>query len=1067
MGTIELSLISGLRKVTKSLDELPASSNEYFIVWLRRMMNAMNDIEDGLGTPSSVENKRCNRFKIASIIFGKVIENEDTILPSNPIYDKHFNHILMNIPHLTWNNFFLTMCNLGLIPEIFEILLEMVDDVQQLIVTKMFAWIESNIKIIATDKNNHITSLDIFIVATSIYISVQLLGRSHHDTSYLFQRLEKILSSLHNTDFKSSYQPYLLNNACGINMLKRLQEISGNFEQMNNPQHTEEPDAVHLHQVCQSLTDTLIQNVGNEPENKTLSSLKSVFDNGLHLGKPNGDICKPEYSPVCTNYTRVCAELINSYVTLRFQDGDTIGAFIRPLHSLNSFMKDILAIKSSSIKPSEFSKHNDEYSKKLHIIKYCLKDYKTTTEYLINEMTENPLLHNMWKDYIAAFLSNPGCLANTNILKSILQALSKCCNQSNPSSKNITEYISISLVFQHMFWSGYGLLNLQRKQKTVELILSDPQFIHLISEYPLAEYEKDSSKITSFHKKREKLTKTFFDSLVNKNETSGSALEKACEICILWPEGMVKKLVDHSLKNQQQIALIINLFSQLNCLLGVTMKESSSSVLWNCYSTSMKYYWNSGDFTFVENGLNFFNKLFNSNILKNDMLFILVKEAFDYVAEGLVAENANKFPSKLSLKMLSCLIDNHAFFKVCNYMEIISLCVCLGVEIDMSRHFWNSNVEFDQEKHELLIECFEYLVRNVPDVLVKSNSISPSIVQYVDGALAELTWTTKLRFLPILKLDPSYKLSVPGCLSEVCSIPDIFESSDELSYGAGTGLLAWHQCFIINPGLCPVSSLDITKLTPDEVKLFSKGWNVTLAQVLPFCLPHEWNTLFEATKLLLSDFRLHNPISSKHILCLPNIDMNECHDILGVLQILSNALELLTKDCCVFWTSQPIWLHFIKCFCMTISKMFNDSANFEQAMTDSQLFMLSQAFCIVCDAIVILFNLPNGKQHVSLSENLFILALDLIGNFEKLAMSLKEQHNDSIDTILQSDNNSSDSDSTESDISSPVMSPGSGHLQMVLGTSDRLQEMLLAASNVPIQNYSNTLMQKLSCIAFL
>ncbi|XP_039272097.2 uncharacterized protein LOC120346429 [Styela clava] len=1056
MGTTEFTVIEGLKNSNASLqqnDDIRADKD--YLSWLKPMTIAMNDIEHGLGCKNTEEDKRYMRFKIASILLAKVLEKEETVLHTT-MFEACFEHLLLHIPHLTWNNFFITISRLGLAPEIMELILEMNDEIQDFITNKLFTWLDASIEQqCGYETAEQLTLVEILVLVMAIYISVKLLQKNSDKVENVYDSLKKVLLYLSTASLESKPSSSY-NVSCASNMVRRLQSMCSTFKQVN---FREKPDMLYLYQIHHSLSESLIRNVGIGDADKTyLASIRRES----HKKDIDTDSQKLTTISACSETSNYCAQLIKKSLNcLKNGKNNSLCEILLPL---NRTLENICEDKYDE-DHHHHHHHHIEYQKKLYIIQHFLNGFRTTTKQLLEEIAESPLLHNMWEDVFDTFLVNPECLAHVDTLIILIRSLSRCTNESSQYS-NQQDYIPVLCLFQSLFWAGYQLLNLKCKLYIVEFVISDPQIIRLLSEYPFEESENNASKIVKFKNKRENLAKNFIDSLTNKDKASDFVLDKACDVCISWPEGMIQNLIDHSLKNQQQVELVINLFGHFNCLFNVKTEDSSKSVVWNWYSESMKKFWRNGDSTFVDNGLNFIQKLFNLKNIENHASSF-VKETFHSIAEGFADNEGNNLSSKLCLNILSCLIETHAFFDNTTIEELLSLCVCLGVEIDSSRHFSRSNVDFNSERHELLIECFEYLVCKIVDVLQNSYLTNQKIlIQFVHKAIAEFTWTTKLRYLPIFKLDSSIRIRVPGCLAEVCKLPEILQASEELSYGAGTGLLAWHQCFVINPSLCPLASLDISQLAPKEIKLFTHGWTVTLAQVLPFCLPHEWHTLIEITKILLSECKLHVPFSPKHVVSLPNIDMNECQIVLGILQILTNAFGLLSKECCILWTSSAMWLHFSKCFCISLSSIVNDSPEFERLMPDSQLFMLSQTFCCVCWGIVSLYDLPLDKQGKNCHENLFILCLDLISIFEKFASGVKEQYNDSIDNTSQTRDDSSSTSSTSSDVSSQGVSPGSGYLQMLLQISERLHEMSVATSLIPIQNYRDTLGQKLSCFDF-
>lgn len=972
MGTPDVAILSGLKLYQEASINSGDKQNT-----LRKTTKTLQEIIDGLGKSSRDNDIAYYRRNITGILLGKVIQEDKSIFPSSCNFENEFMHIISSVPKFDWNETFSLLWELALIPEFVEYLVVMESIVQNHIMTTFDTWIRHSLSMEVLHIFDCLVCLAVlnisFIFLSPIHQQTSGAPESVDENTKTIQALCKLISET-NTPFEGSKA----NITVCENLLNKTEQL---IEQntLSSRKHTTtdvEVDVLHLNEIIQSLPKNLVHNLSADDLTRDSPAiLKNLSVSIRHVACPEKTL--PAFMK--ERFT-VLLDCINALDSKDHIGKDTKQVNLMSL--LKSLIKEVKNL-SSHDRLDEVSKNDISFENQtemtLKIIRYHLHGYEEETKKLLRQIGQNPHQCDEWGDAITCLQNTPECLARTDIILQVMNTLESIDAFADCKSNTIP----LILAMRKLFFIGFQLLPLKAKMHVVMEILEDPKKLDLISRYPTI--ATNSKERDVFHVTENLRLNSFFNSLISKTVADDKILGTVTDFLISSPEETVKRLIDQAIKNEPQIKLFVNIIRKIDCLDKIQV--SDDLLFWRHFHSALSKSLRNNESKFIGNGLILLSKLLEEcdckliGIFMRQLFFKSIMPSFCQVQTK--QENSEIFTEDLSLKMLLVIMKTSTFIPTIGIESVACLAVCLGVSVDKSVYFTDRCLN-EIECHTTMVECLEFLVPLISDHVKSALEEHTALLEWIIQVISDFTWVTQLRFLSICELATNYRIEVPGCLSEICKTPEVFNCSEELSYGPGTGLVAWHQIFAISPSLCPLSNLDIEGLTGDEIHLFTDGWTITLAQVLPHCLLSEWQKLLEASKILIYDMKLFIPLQTVHINVLPVIDLNECCIVLGLIQLLSRASTLLQDKCCSCWMSSSTWSHFTKCYCVVVSGLVNDSAEFDRAGIDSKLFMIFQLFSYSCDFMGLLDSLSQSNIHKSNADSVFILLLDLLSSMEKI-----------------------------------------------------------------------------------
>ncbi|XP_032119343.1 gem-associated protein 4 isoform X1 [Sapajus apella] len=301
----------------------------------------------------------------------------------------------------------------------------------------------------------------------------------------------------------------------------------------------------------------------------------------------------------------------------------------------------------------------------------------------------------------------------------------------------------------------------------------------------------------------------------------------------------------------------------------------------------------------------------------------------------------------------------------------------------------------DLAAHILELLC-EIVLANAetfsPDAWIKSLS-------WLHRKLEQLDWTVGLRLKTFF--EGHFKCEVPATLFEICKLSeDEWTSQAHPGYGPGTGLLAWMECCCVSSSLSErmLSLLVVDVGSPEEVRLFSKGFLVALVQVMPWCSPQEWQHLHQLTRRLLEKQLLHVPYSLEYIQFVPLLNLKPFAQELQLSVLFLRTFQFLCSQSCQNWLPLEGWNHVVRLLCGSLTSLLDSvrliqsvspwAQGQEQDLTQEALFVYTQVFCHALHIMAML--------HQEVCEPLYVLALETLTCYETLSKA-----NPSVTSLLQ------------------------------------------------------------------
>ncbi|XP_022070822.2 gem-associated protein 4 [Acanthochromis polyacanthus] len=231
---------------------------------------------------------------------------------------------------------------------------------------------------------------------------------------------------------------------------------------------------------------------------------------------------------------------------------------------------------------------------------------------------------------------------------------------------------------------------------------------------------------------------------------------------------------------------------------------------------------------------------------------------------------------------------------------------------------------FSMDTKDLLVTVLTSLGQVVGAEVAADPSSWSRALFWLYSKMEELDWTVRFHLKPVWR--QHFKNEVPSSLLAVCDLPEEeWSGLDLLSYGPGTGLLAWMECCCISDSLqsTMLSRLSLDQHKPDHVSMFSKGLLVALTQTLPWCSVSQWSRLLKALKELISSSRLHVPFSLEYVDYLPLLDLRRFSDELRLSVLLLRVLQLLCGSSCSHWLSVDGWAHVGRLYSHAVRDVIN------------------------------------------------------------------------------------------------------------------------------------------------
>nr|CAB3262672.1 uncharacterized protein LOC100181685 [Phallusia mammillata] len=350
------------------------------------------------------------------------------------------------------------------------------------------------------------------------------------------------------------------------------------------------------------------------------------------------------------------------------------------------------------------------------------------------------------------------------------------------------------------------------------------------------------------------------------------------------------------------------------------------------------------------------------------------------------------------------LLINAVELFVSTYINKEAAAVLTFEDLLLLAYAWGIIIESDSTPDDTVLS----IKANMPHVVVQAKKLtlimqsneSTSLLQWAKQLVSSLNWCTQVYFRPIFQHVEGHKLIFPMCLKTVCDItePDIVFKD---CYGEGTGLTAWLQCMVVDPGLLPTSSLKLEFNSVSEQDMFCNGMTVALCQLLPNSTEDEWVTIIEALIALVVDQKLFVQLHSLETHSMPWININECFVPLTIIELLHKVTVFLTSPCCESWMNVHHWCRYAKNYAVNTKNLFLRWIEKEGFTRQSHLFMLFCFFGHTC-GLICLFELNKTLNMSKPVDSCFVLTLDLMNEFCKLysIVVVDNEESESTDLLL-------------------------------------------------------------------
>ncbi|KAL4647546.1 gem-associated protein 4 [Arapaima gigas] len=276
--------------------------------------------------------------------------------------------------------------------------------------------------------------------------------------------------------------------------------------------------------------------------------------------------------------------------------------------------------------------------------------------------------------------------------------------------------------------------------------------------------------------------------------------------------------------------------------------------------------------------------------------------------------------------------------------------------LDESYQCWEEQAEglhISMKSKALLIEALTVLGELIGREVGADPSTWSRALSWLYGKVEALDWTVRLRLKSVW--GPHFKNEVPSSLLTVCKLPQEWSELNLSQYGPGTGLTAWAECCCLSDKLreTMVNCLELDQCSPDDMCMFSKGLQVALTQVLPWCTANEWNRLLGAVQELLASDRLYAPFSLEYVDFLPLLDLRVLANELRLSVFLLRVFQLMCGSSCCAWFPTRGLGHISQLYASTIRGIITSVVGKLRTPegagvgVSEVLFALTQLFCHV------------------------------------------------------------------------------------------------------------------------
>ncbi|XP_078484841.1 gem-associated protein 4-like [Ciona intestinalis] len=540
------------------------------------------------------------------------------------------------------------------------------------------------------------------------------------------------------------------------------------------------------------------------------------------------------------------------------------------------------------------------------------------------------------------------------------------CNKHSMKSFTENDYYSLYQLFLLWFNSMHPKSKLKLFQNFIHVDSSfDTTFISILSSETRCAVE------SNFHRELNIVFNTFTCKSDKQDDAVMQLTTDICSLALVSQTSLLKKLAQHSLSHEDHCEVIAQVLFKLPNLIKLLVPNTSNKVdLLHYIFKEIKL----KDESELTNLFSFLNKLIKllktspetaeaSTLLCSDLLRT-------YILPSLFEKgNQQNLPVAYSVKLCYIYFENAS--------SVLSLLDILCITYNLAKKL--SGLELDQDTRLTVSDCLVQFVDKTSHLFSSQTKHVTALLTWYDHLISSLHWRVQLYLTPIASHNKHFRIRLPKLLQTIVNIPEDLKIDLIDCKSEGTALIMWLQCLMINPGLLPISFLNIQDLNSEQQDLFSAGLVVALAQVLPGSNENEWRILIDVVKSLITDSVLHIALPLNKLDFLPYVDLNECKVQLGICYLLHRVTVVLSSSCCRSWMTMQNWTLFSKSYAITVKSFIGCNDVLSPAL---QQFMLFHYFQNSCDFLVFIESL---NQYENGGEFVFVLLLDLVNEFSQIS----------------------------------------------------------------------------------